>query len=152
MRTNAWLYGPALLILSLASSMQAQSRAEDPAATATANPIVRVTATNPKEINIGKPVTFVIRVANEGKIPTTGILVATNIPEHVELTSSDPKPFKVEGHVHKFRIGDLDPGAMGNVTLVAVPRTTEPIQLDSTVIIATSTRSSVVVRQPRAAG
>jgi len=110
---------------------------------------VRVTTTNPPEINLGKPATFVIRVENDSQIPATGVVVATSIPGHVELTKSEPKPISVEGTVHTFRIGNLGPGQARTVTLVAVPRAIDPVRLDTTVIFATSTRASLLVRRPQ---
>ena len=150
MRTSAGFYGVSLLLLLVASSAQAQSRARDRATSSTANEArcVRVTTTNPPEINLGKPATFVLRVKNDSRIPATGVVVSTRIPSHVELTRTEPKPILIENAIHTFKIGDLSAGQARNVTLVLIPRDVQPVNLNSTVIFATSTRASLLVRRP----
>ena len=153
MRTSAGFYGLSLLLLLLllVSSTQAQSRNGNRVASSPADEVrcVRVTTTNPPEINLGKPATFVIRVKNDSRIPATGVVVSTKIPDHVELTKTDPKPILVEDSIHTFKIGDLGPGQACDVMLTVVPRSIDPVRLNSTVIFATSTRSLLLVRRPQ---
>lgn len=152
MRLSAWLGGLGIAVLSFAPLVEAQTRGritDDRApAVSTSTPVVRVTTQNPREINLGKPATFVISVANAGKVPASEVVIATTIPAHVEVTKSDPRPIDVEGQVYRFRVGDLNPGATERVTLVAVPRELNPVKLDTTVSFATSTRASLMVRRP----
>jgi hypothetical protein len=151
MHWNVCVRGLMALLFVLAPLSHAQSRAVEVSdtATATASPLLRVTTKNPKEINIGKPATFVICVANTGALPATDILIATDVPEHVKVAKSDPKPLTIEGRIHKFMVGDLGPKETRCVTLVGVPTTTKPIAMNSTVHFATATRSLVVVRRPQ---
>lgn len=111
-------------------------------------PNVRITTKNPREINVGKPAKFVITVANEGRTAATGVSLAIDIPQHVELTESSVEPTRVSPGVYKFDIGDLLPDSVYQLTLVAIPNTKDAINLDSTVIFAASSRSSVLVRRP----
>jgi len=156
MRTYAWLYSSSLLfLLFFASIASAQSRtavgtsqAKPGQAVATTTPSVRVTVENPREINIGKPATFVLAVTNQGKSSANEVVIVTNIPTHVELTKTAPEPADVDGKTLTFRVGSLSPGATRHVTLVAVPRTTDPIRLNATTTFDTTTQSTVLVRQP----
>lgn len=150
MRASAWFYGPALILLLVASAATAQSRNDtrNGPIVATATPLVQVTTKNPREINLGKPATFVISVTNAGKITASGVIVAATIPDHVELTQHKPNPLNIEGNVYRFRIGDLEPGRTREVTLVAVPNELAPVKVDAMVTFATSTRASLMVRRP----
>lgn len=150
MRTCAWLYRSSLILLLFASSAVAQTRTEvDPSqAVATSIPVVQVTVENPREINLGKPATFVVVVANQGKTTANDVVVVTSIPENAELANATPKPSEVDGNIARFQIGDLAPGETHRVTLVAIPRAKEPIRLSATTTFDTSTQSTVIVRQP----
>ncbi len=151
MRLSAWSCGVGLLIC-LVSAVEGQTQARRPGATSpvvsVATPALQVTTQNPREINLGKPATFIISVENASRIPATGVVVSTTIPDHVEVTRSEPAAMKVEGRQHRFQVGDLSPGATRRLTLVVVPRSTVPVKLDTTVFFASSTQSSVVVRKP----
>lgn len=150
MRAFAWFYGPALTLLIVTSAVYGQSRtaSRNGPSVATATPLIKVTTKNPREINLGKPATFVISVSNTGKTAATGVVVSTTIPDHVELAGHEPKPIDIEGRVYRFRVGDLEPGRTTEVTLVAIPRQLQPVKLDTTVIFGTSTHASLVVRRP----
>ena len=68
-----------LLLLILAPSAQAQTRASDDSPTiATAMPILLVTMQNPRETNLGKAATFVVSVTNRGKGQATDVVVLTH--------------------------------------------------------------------------
>jgi hypothetical protein len=150
MRTSAWLYRCLVLLVIFASATQAQSRVADSDGppVATAIPILRVTMQNPSEINLGKPAAFVVAVTNQGQSPANDVIILTEIPEHVELMKTTPAPIEVDERAVEFRLGDLAPGATKRVTLVAIPRTAEPIKLNAAVNFATSSRT-LLVRQPK---
>jgi uncharacterized repeat protein (TIGR01451 family) len=149
MTQRSWITsGSALLLFSLAFALQAQAQRPDGPAIATTAPVVRVTTENPREINVGKPATFVFSVANEGTTLASGVYVVLTIPKHVELAKSNITPTKVDEHIYKFQIGDLAAKTTQRLTLVAIPSTTAPIYLDSTVSFATSARAAVMVRRP----
>jgi uncharacterized repeat protein (TIGR01451 family) len=149
MRTCAWLYSLSLLLLLSPSVASAQNRADDASqSVATSIPVVRITVENPQEVNLGKAATFLVSVSNQGKSPANDVVVATTIPKHVELAETTPKPSEVDGSIVRFRIGTLAPGASRRLTLVTIPSTTEPIQLNATTTFDTATRSTVLVRQP----
>ena len=144
-------FAAALMVVLVASTVPAQTRrAADRTAPAVASsvPVVRVTTQNPREINLGKPATFVIGVSNEGKTPAAEVVVSARIPEHVELAKTDPRPISIEGGIYKFRVGDLPPGAKRTVTVVAIPRQVSPIALNATVVFGTATVSETIVRRP----
>ncbi len=150
MRTCTWLYSSALLLLIFASSAIAQTRAAEDSspAVATATPIVNVTVESPREINLGKAATFTVIVTNKGKSAAHDVVVVTSIPEHVELAETAPEPIEIAGRIARFRIGDLAPGATSRVTLVTIPRSTDPIKMNATTTFETATQSMVLVRQP----
>ena len=85
MSMNFRFCAAALLLALLASTAHAQRNAGNLAVGKT-NPILTVTTQNPKEINIGKPATFMFAVKNEGKTAAMGVLIETSIPEHAEVT------------------------------------------------------------------
>ncbi|MEO8495299.1 MAG: hypothetical protein ABI614_09525, partial [Planctomycetota bacterium] len=149
MRSNVLCGGIPLLILFLVSPSQGQVSRESMAPRlGSSTPTLQVDTENPQAVNLGKPAIFTIRVKNTGTVPATGIVVATKIPVHVDLDDSKPKAASVDGRTHHFLIGDLQPGQTQLVSLVLRPRTTDPIQLDTTTIFAASTRSSAVVQRP----
>ena len=150
MRTCAWLYSSSFLLLIFASSAVAQTRADDDSnqTATTAIPIVRVTVENPREINLGKAATFIVVVTNQGTSAVHDVVVVTSIPAHAELANTIPKPIEIDGRIAKFRVGDLAPGTTRRVTLVTIPRTTDPIKMNATTTFDTSTHSTVLVRQP----
>lgn len=151
MRTCAWLYSLSLVLVCLALVPDAQIRADDRSnqSIATAIPIVRIAVENPREINVGKPASFVIVVTNQGKTTATDVVVETIIPEHADLAKTTPEPVQFKDGVATFRVGDLAPGATRRVTLVAVPRLTDPISLQASTRFATFTQSTVLVREPK---
>lgn len=146
-KRNLTIHGSALLVMCLSFASASADRPAGPAVVTT-TPVIRVTTENPREINVGKPATFVFSVANEGTTHASGVFVVIGIPKHVELANSNVQPTMVSELIYKFPVGDLAPKTTQKVTLVAIPRTTDPIVLDSTVIFATSARASVVVRRP----
>ncbi len=149
MRIVVLLSGIALLFLSLMSPSHGQeSRPTMAPRLGTSTPTLQVETENPSAVNLGKPATFTIRVKNTGTIPATGIIIATKIPAHVDLDESKPKATGVDDRVYHFLIGDLQPGQTQLVSLVLRPRSTAPIQLDTTTIFAASTRSSAIVQRP----
>lgn len=149
MRTFIPRSGIPLLILFLVSPSHGQDSREPTAPRlGTSTPTLQVETENPAAVNLGKPATFTIRVKNTGSVPATGIVVATKIPAHVDLDGSKPRAASVAGRTHHFVIGDLQPGQTQLVSLVLRPRTTAPIQLDTTTIFAASTRSSAIVQRP----
>ena len=149
MRTCAWLYRSALMWLIFASSMAFETRADDSSPDVEkAIPIVRVTVENPREINLGKAASFLVVVTNQGTSVAHGVIVATSVPDHVELVKTTPKPIEVDGRITRFRVGDLEPGTTRRITLVTIPRTTDPISMNATTTFDTSTQSTVLVRQP----
>jgi len=139
MYTNLRLLSATLLLGLLVTTAQAQQIASN----------LTVTTQNPKEINIGKPATFVFAVKNAGQTAAMGVLFETSIPEHAEVAMTEPKPLAVDGRKHTFQLGDLAPGESQQVTLVAIPRKVALIQLNSIVTFATPTETSLVVRQPK---
>lgn len=150
MRTYAWTYSIALLFLVFATSAEAQRTSRDGASRSNqpAIPVVRITVENPPEINLGKAASFTIVVTNQGNSAANGVVVATSIPKHAELTSTNPAPTEVEGSIAKFLVGDLPPGATRRLTLVTIPRTKQPIRLSATTTFNTLTQSTLIVRQP----
>lgn len=149
MRILAILSGVPLLFLSLMSPTYGQdSRASMAPRLGTSTPTLQVDTENPTAVNLGKPAVFAVRVKNTGTVPATGIVVATKIPEHVDLDESKPKATSIDGRTYHFLIGDLQPGQTQLVSLVLRPRSTAPIQLDTTTIFAASTRASAVVQRP----
>ncbi len=149
MRICVLLSGIALMFLSLMSPSHGQdSRTPRASQLGTTTPTLQVETENPSAVNLGKPATFTIRVKNTGKVPATGIVIATKIPPHVDLDESKPKATSVDERVYHFLIGDLQPGQTQLVSLVLRPRSAAPIQLDTTTIFAASTRSSAVVQRP----
>ena len=136
-----------LLALVLPSYGQGSREAMAPRL-ATSTPTLQVETENPPAVNLGKPATFTIRVKNTGAVPATGIVIATKVPEHVDLDDSRPRAASVDGRTHHFLIGDLQPGQTQFVSLVLRPRSTAAIQLDTTTIFAASTRSSAIVQRP----
>ncbi len=150
MRSFSWLLGLSLLVATFASVGHAQARRAPSTnqTVATPVPVVQVTVQNPREINIGKPATFVLSVTNQGKAAANNVVVETRVPEHAELTGTTPQPSEVEGTIAKFQIGDLAPGATRRVTLVAVPKTTDVIKVGATTTFSTATQSTLIVRQP----
>lgn len=149
MRISLPLSGVPLLLLFLLSPSHGQDpRPSMASRLGTSTPTLQVETENPPAVDLGKPATFTIRVKNTGTIPATGIIIATKIPTHVDLDESKPKATSVDDRVYHFLIGDLQPGQTQLVSLVLRPRSTAPIQLDTTTIFAASTRSSAVVQRP----
>jgi uncharacterized repeat protein (TIGR01451 family) len=149
MPASEWSYSLSLLLLVLPSVALAQNRVDDASQTvATSIPIVRITVENPHEINLGKAATFLVSVSNQGKSPVNDVVVTTRIPRHVELAETTPRPSEVEGGFVRFQIGTLAPGASRRMTLVTIPRTKDPIQLNATTTFNIASRSTVLVRQP----
>ena len=147
MSMNFRFCAAALLLALLASTAHAQRNAGNLAVRKT-NPLLTVMTQNPKEINIGKPATFMFAVKNEGKSAAIGVLIETSIPEHAEVVKTEPKALKVDGLKHTFQLGNLPPGESRQLMIVVIPRKVALIQLDSTVTFATLTEASLVVRQP----
>lgn len=147
MSMNFRFCAAALLLALLASTAQAQRNAEKLAVGRT-NPLLTVTTQNPREINIGKPATFIFAVKNEGKTVAMGVLIETSIPEHAEVTKTEPKALKVDGLKHTFQLGTMAPGESRQLMLVMIPRKVSLIQLNYIVTFATPTETSLVVRQP----
>lgn len=139
---------PLFLLLPMSASQGQESPEPIAPRLGTSSPTLQVETENPPAVNLGKPATFTIRVKNTGSIPATGIVVATKVPDHVDLDESKPRAASVDGRTHHFLIGDLQPGQTQVVSLVLRPRSTAPIQLDTTTIFAASTRSSAIVQRP----
>jgi uncharacterized repeat protein (TIGR01451 family) len=139
---------PLLLLFVMSPCYGQDSRASMAPRLGTSTPTLQVETENPPAVNLGKPATFTIRVKNTGAVPATGIVIATRIPTHVDLDESKPRATSVDDRTYHFLIGDLQPGQTQLVSLVLRPRSTAPIQLDTTTIFAASTRSSAVVQRP----
>jgi uncharacterized repeat protein (TIGR01451 family) len=114
-------------------------------------PAVYVETVGPSEVNVGKAGTFTITVRNAGETNAQGIVVRTTLPAAAELRKSNPTPKLVVDNQVQFDIGDLPAKGERKIDLEIIPRQAGAIELATTLSLAVSTQSPVMVRQPRLA-
>ncbi len=116
-----------------------------------AAPAVYVETVGPSEVNVGKAAGFTITVHNAGETNAQGIVVRTTLPTDAELLKANPTPKVVVDNQIQFDIGDLAAKSERKINLEIIPRRPGAIALGTTLSLAVTTQSSVVVRQPRLA-
>jgi len=83
----------------------------------------------PKEVRLGHPYTYQLRVTNLRNRPVTGIVLRQRLPESFTLSSSDATTQPAQGGQEQLVIGDLGPRQSKTIQLSGVP--TEPGTLDT---------------------
>ena len=75
----------------------------------------------PRNLRIGAVTTmvYVIKLTNQGALPTTGIVLNNALPPGLDFVESDPPPADIDGTLLSFNLGTLQPGATKQVIIKA---------------------------------
>ncbi len=100
-------------------------------------------------VEVGSPVTYTIRVKNEGDAPDQDIQITATLPEQMKLDNADgPTESKQEGKTITFQpIDQLNPGEEAEYTLTATAQSAGAVQL-KVELVSQSFTSPVETAEP----
>lgn len=84
-------------------------------------PTLSLVKTAPAEVQVGKPVSFEIRVRNLGQVPAHHVTVVDSVPQGAQLQATVPKATVQDGLL-TWSLGTMQPGAEHTLQLQVVPQ------------------------------
>jgi uncharacterized repeat protein (TIGR01451 family) len=80
---------------------------------------LRISKTGPAQIEVGQTITYTLNYTNQGPSVARNTIITDTLPAELTFMSATPAPTSVSGNVLSWNIGGLNPGATGNITVVA---------------------------------
>lgn len=103
----------------------------------------------PKEIQVGKPAIFEVRVRNAGQVVAQGVEIYEQVPQGTQLKSANPPATQVEGGEVVWAIGALRPGEETKVSLEVLPLVEGEIGSVATVHFASEASAKTICTRPQ---
>jgi uncharacterized repeat protein (TIGR01451 family) len=80
---------------------------------------LRISKTGPAQIEVGQTMTYTLSYSNQGPSLARSVIITDILPTELTFMRATPPPTSVNGSVLTWNIGGLNPGATGNITVVA---------------------------------
>jgi uncharacterized repeat protein (TIGR01451 family) len=112
-------------------------------------PTLTLQKTAPKEIQVGKPATFEVRVRNAGQVAAQGVEIYEQVPQGTRFLSADPPATQAGGGEVVWAIGALQPGEETKVTLEVMPLVEGEIGSVATVHFASEASAKTICTRPQ---
>jgi uncharacterized repeat protein (TIGR01451 family) len=102
----------------------------------------------PKEIQVGKPAVFQVKVRNAGRVPAQAVEIRDEVPQGAQLVSTSPQAKRgVQGELI-WALGTLDPGEEASVQMELTPTAEGEIGSVATVHFHAAASSRTRVTRP----
>ena len=105
----------------------------------------------PKEIQVGKPAVFEVRVRNAGQVVAQGVEIYEQVPQGTRLIAADPPASQADGGEVVWAIGALRPGEEAKVSLEVMPQEEGEIGSVATVHFASEASARTICTRPKLA-
>ena len=112
-------------------------------------PTLTLEKTAPKEIQVGKPAIFEVRVRNAGQVAAQGVEIYEQVPQGTRFLSANPPAAQAEGGEVVWAIGALPPGEESKVTLEVMPLVEGEIGSVATVHFASEASAKTICTRPQ---
>jgi uncharacterized repeat protein (TIGR01451 family) len=102
----------------------------------TSSPLIKVTTTGPKSISINKPASYRVNISNMGAEGSGSLLIAVELPGHVELADADlsagtPEVDEADGSSRiLWTLSNVAGRSQESMVIQVVPRQPIPFDLD----------------------
>ncbi len=103
----------------------------------------------PKEIQVGKPATFEIRVRNVGDVAAHGVEILEETPQGTRLLGANPQASQAAPGQVAWSIGTLQPGDESKVSIEVMPLTEGEIGSVATVRFAGEASARTICTRPQ---
>ena len=114
-------------------------------------PQLTIEKTAPKEIRIGKPATFVVKVRNTGRTVAGDVEIRDRIPRGTQLHSTNPPASRGPQGELIWQLGAVEPNAEVSVEVVLVPIEEGEIGSVATVHFNAAASARAIVTKPQLA-
>lgn len=102
----------------------------------------------PKEIQVGKPAVFQVKVRNAGRVPAQGVEIRDELPAGSQLASTSPQAKRgMQGEL-VWALGTLNPGEEASVQMELIPTTEGEIGSVATVHFHAAASARTRVTRP----
>ena len=114
-------------------------------------PTLTLQKTAPKEIQVGKPAVFEVRVRNAGQVAAQGVEIYEQVPQGTRFLNANPPATQAEGGEVVWAVGALQPGEETKVTLEVMPLVEGEIGSVATVHFASEASAKTICTRPQLA-
>ncbi|HVW35877.1 MAG TPA: hypothetical protein VHB99_01190, partial [Pirellulales bacterium] len=112
-------------------------------------PMLTLEKIAPKEIQVGKPAIFEVRVRNAGQVVAQGVEIYEQVPQGTQLKGANPPATQAEGGEVVWAIGALRPGEETKVSLEVLPLVEGEIGSVATVHFASEASAKTICTRPQ---
>ena len=114
-------------------------------------PQLTIEKTAPKEIQVGKPATFVVKVRNTGRAVANDVEIRDQIPRGTQLQSTNPRASQGPQGELIWKLGAVEPNAEHSVEIVLVPIDEGEVGSVATVHFNAAASARTIVTKPQLA-
>ncbi len=120
-----------------------------PAINTSITPQISTRIISPKSINLNEPAHIKVQLKNNSRADAGNVALTAVLPAHVKLSSSSPRPTKVDGQTLSFSIQRIGSGQTQEIQLNVISVEKQPMQIATSVRIQQNQGIGIAVRQPQ---